>query len=137
MGEETREEVKEEVREETREEEGEEVREDVGEEERANCPQRYSCFSSSPTHLNTTTTNQNTAGSRGVGPDGNSSLKDKHKILHRLLQQNSWASRELGGGGPRLKDNALLRYLLDRDDQDRGDKMEGMKEEEEETYCRL
>ncbi|XP_010785487.1 nuclear receptor coactivator 2 [Notothenia coriiceps] len=86
----------------------------------------------------------------GLGGSGNNnhstSLKEKHKILHRLLQ-NSTSPVELakltaeatgkdplGGeatsgdnmaalgdikqepGSPKKKDNALLRYLLDRDD---------------------
>lgn len=85
----------------------------------------------------------------GAGPNNHStSLKEKHKILHRLLQ-NSTSPVELakltaeatgkdpigpesaGGdnmaalgelavkqepGSPKKKDNALLRYLLDRDD---------------------
>ncbi|KAI4809399.1 hypothetical protein KUCAC02_018282, partial [Chaenocephalus aceratus] len=86
-------------------------------------------------------------GSGGSGSNNHStSLKEKHKILHRLLQ-NSTSPVELakltaeatgkdplGGeatsgdnmaalgdikqepGSPKKKDNALLRYLLDRDD---------------------
>lgn len=84
------------------------------------------------------------------------SLKEKHKILHRLLQNSTSpvdlakltaeaTGKELcqdgsGGGGnvpelvpkqepvsPKKKDNALLRYLLDKDDnmlKDKGVKME-------------
>ncbi|XP_067331323.1 nuclear receptor coactivator 2-like isoform X1 [Channa argus] len=85
----------------------------------------------------------------GAGPNNHStSLKEKHKILHRLLQ-NSTSPVELAKltaeatgkdsigpesvsgdnmatldelctkqepGSPKKKDNALLRYLLDRDD---------------------
>ncbi|XP_056148993.1 nuclear receptor coactivator 2-like [Lampris incognitus] len=104
----------------------------------------------------------------GVGTGHNnhsSSLKEKHKILHRLLQNRSSpvelakltaeatgkdpigpetaaadniaALGELGAkqepGSPKKKDNALLRYLLDKDDNgvpEKGIKMEagdGMK----------
>ncbi|KAF7648318.1 hypothetical protein LDENG_00158640 [Lucifuga dentata] len=90
-------------------------------------------------------------GTGGVGGAGNThstSLKEKHKILHRLLQNstspvelakltaeatgkdstgpesasgdNMAAMSELSmkqePGSPKKKDNALLRYLLDRDD---------------------
>uniref|UniRef100_A0A8B9HMF5 Nuclear receptor coactivator 2 n=1 Tax=Astyanax mexicanus TaxID=7994 RepID=A0A8B9HMF5_ASTMX len=93
-----------------------------------------------------------------TGASGNhaTSLKEKHKILHRLLQ-NSTSPVDLakltaeatgkemcqdgsGGGAnvpdlvpkqepvsPKKKDNALLRYLLDKDDnmmKDKGVKME-------------
>ncbi|KAK7944637.1 hypothetical protein WMY93_000365 [Mugilogobius chulae] len=90
------------------------------------------------------------AGSGAAGQGGHqSSLKEKHKILHRLLQNSSSpvelakltaeatgkesaAGAESGEatgadadrrqeqqgqpGSPKKKDNALLRYLLDRDD---------------------
>uniref|UniRef100_A0A8C8CKK0 Nuclear receptor coactivator n=1 Tax=Oncorhynchus tshawytscha TaxID=74940 RepID=A0A8C8CKK0_ONCTS len=99
----------------------------------------------------------------GMGPGGHnnhsSSLKEKHKILHRLLQNSTSpvelakltaeaTGKDLGqdqGGldsmaasvaematkqepiSPKKKDNALLRYLLDKDDntmQEKGIKME-------------
>ncbi|KAM9460300.1 nuclear receptor coactivator 2-like isoform 7-T13 [Salvelinus alpinus] len=99
----------------------------------------------------------------GTGPGGHnnhsSSLKEKHKILHRLLQNSTSpvelakltaeaTGKDLGldqGGpdsmassvaematkqepiSPKKKDNALLRYLLDKDDntmQEKGIKME-------------
>ncbi|XP_055722971.1 nuclear receptor coactivator 2-like isoform X9 [Salvelinus fontinalis] len=99
----------------------------------------------------------------GTGPEGHnnhsSSLKEKHKILHRLLQNSTSpvelakltaeaTGKDLGldqGGpdsmassvaematkqepiSPKKKDNALLRYLLDKDDntmQEKGIKME-------------
>ncbi|XP_077579780.1 nuclear receptor coactivator 2-like [Stigmatopora nigra] len=93
----------------------------------------------------------------GGGPgathgDHSASLKEKHKILHRLLQNGSSPSPvemakltaqatgkdpPLPGGGergarrepqsPKKKDNVLLRYLLDRDDNlvpDKAVKME-------------
>uniref|UniRef100_A0AAQ6IIV0 Nuclear receptor coactivator 2 n=1 Tax=Anabas testudineus TaxID=64144 RepID=A0AAQ6IIV0_ANATE len=103
------------------------------------------------------------SGTGGVGGAGHnnhsSSLKEKHKILHRLLQ-NSTSPVELAKltaeatgkdsigpepatgdsiatlgelctkqepGSPKKKDNALLRYLLDRDDNgilDKAIKME-------------
>lgn len=99
-------------------------------------------------------------GGGGVGHNNHStSLKEKHKILHRLLQ-NSTSPVELAKltaeatgkdpigpesasgdsmntlgehctkhepGSPKKKDNALLRYLLDRDDNsilDKAIKME-------------
>ncbi|KAM9718996.1 LOW QUALITY PROTEIN: nuclear receptor coactivator 2-like [Menidia menidia] len=116
-------------------------------------------------------------GGGGTGPPGQSaSLKEKHKILHRLLQ-NSTSPVELAkltaeatgkdpvggvgggleGGGPggqdlgeicvkqepgspKKKDNALLRYLLDRDDNGILDKaiktepgLEGPKMEKQEA----
>ncbi|XP_045080750.1 nuclear receptor coactivator 2-like isoform X7 [Coregonus clupeaformis] len=102
----------------------------------------------------------------GTGPGGHNnhstSLKEKHKILHRLLQNSTSpvelakltaeaTGKELGQGqqdqggpdsmaatvaematkqepvSPKKKDNALLRYLLDKDDntmQEKGIKME-------------
>uniref|UniRef100_A0A8C7SXX1 Nuclear receptor coactivator 2 n=1 Tax=Oncorhynchus mykiss TaxID=8022 RepID=A0A8C7SXX1_ONCMY len=102
----------------------------------------------------------------GMGPGGqnnhSTSLKEKHKILHRLLQNSTSpvelakltaeaTGKELGQGqqdqggpdsmaatmaematkqesiSPKKKDNALLRYLLDKDDntmQEKGIKME-------------
>eukprot|EP00063_Salmo_salar_P071358 XP_014046193.1 PREDICTED: nuclear receptor coactivator 2-like isoform X4 [Salmo salar] len=102
----------------------------------------------------------------GMGPGGHNnhstSLKEKHKILHRLLQNSTSpvelakltaeaTGKELGQGqqdqggpdsmaatmaematkqepiSPKKKDNALLRYLLDKDDntmQEKGIKME-------------
>ncbi|XP_068604664.1 nuclear receptor coactivator 2-like [Brachionichthys hirsutus] len=83
-----------------------------------------------------------TGGAGGAGHNSHStSLKEKHKILHRLLQTSSSpvelakltaeatgkdptgpesASGDGGAkqepGSPKKKDNALLRYLLDRDD---------------------
>lgn len=87
-------------------------------------------------------------GMAGAGQNHSTSLKEKHKILHRLLQtstspvelakltaeatgkdpigpesasgDNMAALGELSTkqepGSPKKKDNALLRYLLDRDD---------------------
>ncbi|CAL9689582.1 unnamed protein product [Knipowitschia caucasica] len=87
-------------------------------------------------------------GDGGAGGSQPSSLKEKHKILHRLLQNSSSpvelarltaeatgkervssggaavvdpaegaeAERRVEPGSPKKKDNALLRYLLDRDD---------------------
>ncbi|KAL0966011.1 hypothetical protein UPYG_G00289530 [Umbra pygmaea] len=99
----------------------------------------------------------------GTGPGGqnshSTSLKEKHKILHRLLQNSTSpvelakltaeaTGKEVGQDqvgpdsmaataadmvmkqeplSPKKKDNALLRYLLDKDDntmQDKGIKME-------------
>ncbi|XP_055739192.1 nuclear receptor coactivator 2-like isoform X6 [Salvelinus fontinalis] len=102
----------------------------------------------------------------GMGPGGHNnhstSLKEKHKILHRLLQNSTSpvelakltaeaTGKELGQGqqdqggpdckaatmaematkqeptSPKKKDNALLRYLLDKDDntmQEKGIKIE-------------
>uniref|UniRef100_A0A8C8LN93 Nuclear receptor coactivator n=1 Tax=Oncorhynchus tshawytscha TaxID=74940 RepID=A0A8C8LN93_ONCTS len=102
----------------------------------------------------------------GMGPGGqnnhSTTLKEKHKILHRLLQNSTSpvelakltaeaTGKELGQGqqdqggpdsmaatmaematkqesiSPKKKDNALLRYLLDKDDntmQEKGIKME-------------
>lgn len=99
------------------------------------------------------------APNQGPGTAGSHapSLKEKHKILHRLLQNTNPSPVDLakltaeatgkdlsqdsaGGltavaelaakqepGSPKKKDNALLRYLLDKDDtslQDKGIKME-------------
>uniref|UniRef100_A0A8D3A0C6 Nuclear receptor coactivator 2 n=1 Tax=Scophthalmus maximus TaxID=52904 RepID=A0A8D3A0C6_SCOMX len=98
------------------------------------------------------------AGGAGLNNNYSTSLKEKHKILHRLLQ-NSTSPVELAKltaeatgkdaadaesaagdntagalgevkqepGSPKKKDNALLRYLLDRDDNgilDKAAKME-------------
>ncbi|XP_061094159.1 nuclear receptor coactivator 2 isoform X1 [Conger conger] len=98
------------------------------------------------------------APNQGPGTAGShaTSLKEKHKILHRLLQNSTSPvdlakltaeatgkdlSQDAAGGitavaelaakqeptSPKKKDNALLRYLLDKDDtslQDKGIKME-------------
>uniref|UniRef100_H2TYK1 Nuclear receptor coactivator 2 n=1 Tax=Takifugu rubripes TaxID=31033 RepID=H2TYK1_TAKRU len=92
------------------------------------------------------------AGHTGGNPHA-SSLKEKHKILHQLLQNNTSPgdlakltaeatgkelNQEQGAGGtapgaeitpkqeplsPKKKDNALLRYLLDKDDTVMKDKV--------------
>ncbi|KAI1889078.1 hypothetical protein AGOR_G00175350 [Albula goreensis] len=94
--------------------------------------------------------------SSGAGGSHATSLKEKHKILHRLLQNSTSPvdlakltaeatgkdlSQDAAGAmasvpelatkqeptSPKKKDNALLRYLLDKDDtssQDKGIKME-------------
>lgn len=119
-------------------------------------------------------------GSRGEGKDqpgtgvraghtgGNAhatSLKEKHKILHQLLQNNTSPvdlakltaeatgkelNQEQGAGGtaagaeitpkqeplsPKKKDNALLRYLLDKDDTVMKDKVPKLEPGEVKVEC--
>ncbi|NWW42013.1 NCOA1 protein, partial [Panurus biarmicus] len=65
-------------------------------------------------------------------PSSHSSLTERHKILHRLLQEGSpsdaaEAEKKEGGGGggaaeaekkKESKDHQLLRYLLDKDEKE-------------------
>uniref|UniRef100_A0A3B4A3Z8 Nuclear receptor coactivator 2 n=1 Tax=Periophthalmus magnuspinnatus TaxID=409849 RepID=A0A3B4A3Z8_9GOBI len=68
------------------------------------------------------------SGVRGAHTGGNThatSLKEKHKILHQLLQNTTSPGSAAAAGeltpkpeplSPKKKDNALLRYLLDKED---------------------
>uniref|UniRef100_A0ABI7W6J6 BHLH domain-containing protein n=1 Tax=Felis catus TaxID=9685 RepID=A0ABI7W6J6_FELCA len=84
----------------------------------------------SPLSSSLSDTNKDSTGSLpGSGSTHGTSLKEKHKILHRLLQDSKELSQEAGNTAPgsevtikqepvspKKKENALLRYLLDKDD---------------------